>query len=69
MAALSRREFLAAGAALEDGGKLIASFKGEHELYHLKDDPGEARNLAKAQPAKLKELLATLEAWKQSTMV
>ena len=34
---------------------------GKYELYNLKDDPSEAKNLAKTHPKKLKEMLARLE--------
>jgi len=37
---------------------------GDLELYNLKRDIGEKRNLAKRNPEKAKELLAQLEAWR-----
>lgn len=40
---------------------------GHLELYNLADDLGETKNLATANPAKAKELLARLEAWRQET--
>jgi arylsulfatase A-like enzyme len=40
----------------------------EPQLYQLSTDPGEARNLAAAQPEKLKELSAKLASW-QSTLI
>jgi len=40
---------------------------GRLELYNLADDLGETKNLATANPAKAKELLARLEAWRQET--
>jgi hypothetical protein len=35
------------------------------ELYNLKDDLGEQRDLAASQPAKRDELLAMLHAWRK----
>ncbi|MBI4623952.1 MAG: sulfatase-like hydrolase/transferase, partial [Verrucomicrobia bacterium] len=45
--------------------KLVVSRGGgpEPELYNLADDIGESRNLASAQPAKVKELQALWNAW------
>ncbi len=40
----------------EDGGL---------ELYNLKEDMGEKKNLAKANPEKVKQLLAKLDAWRK----
>jgi len=37
------------------------------ELYNLRDDPGEKKDLAAAQPAKTEELLADLQAWWKKT--
>ena len=34
---------------------------GKYELYHLKEDPSEKKNLAKSHPEKLEEMLARLE--------
>ena len=34
------------------------------ELYDLADDPGEARDLAAAQPGRVRELRARLDAWR-----
>jgi arylsulfatase A-like enzyme len=45
--------------------KLIAGLGGKHELYNLRTDPSETNDLAKTNPAKLKELLGRLEAWKK----
>ena len=48
--------------------KLIQKFAGPtFELYDVKKDPGEAQDLAKAQPAKLEELKKLLFAWQKST--
>jgi arylsulfatase A-like enzyme len=35
------------------------------ELYNLRDDIGETKNLAQAEPAKTKQLLGQLEAWRK----
>jgi hypothetical protein len=32
-------------------------------LYHLKDDPGESRDLSETDPGKLKELQAAFAEW------
>jgi len=46
--------------------KLIEFFEDGHlELYNLADDPLEARDQAKAQPAKVNELKTKLEAWRK----
>jgi len=46
--------------------KLIEFFEDGHaELYNLKDDLGELRDLAKEFPEKTAELLAKLHAWQQ----
>jgi len=42
--------------------------EGRAELYNLAEDIGESRDLASAQPAKLKELLADWEAWNRQLM-
>jgi len=38
---------------------------GELELYNLKSDLGETKNLAKARPEKAKQLFAELDQWRQ----
>lgn len=46
--------------------KLIEFFEdGALELYDLRTDPGEAKNLAAREPARAKELQAALAAWRQ----
>jgi arylsulfatase A-like enzyme len=45
----------------DDGYKFIWSSDGEHELYHLPEDPSEAVNLFGAYPEKAKELGRLLE--------
>lgn len=48
--------------------KLIQKFAGPvFELYNVRKDPGETRDLAKAEPAKLEELKKQLFAWQQDT--
>ena len=47
--------------------KLYSSDKGEtYELYDLKDDPGETKNIAKDKPEILGTMKKTLEAWRAS---
>lgn len=52
---------------LEDGWKLIApapqNEKGDPELYHVSEDPNEDKNLAAAEPERLKTLRTKLDAW------
>lgn len=43
--------------------KLVRTGSGEAELYNLRDDLGETRNLAGANPSKLKELDQAWAAW------
>jgi len=43
--------------------KLVASFRGNWELYDLSRDRSELNNLAAQQPAKVKELAAAWQAW------
>ena len=52
-------------SVIRDGDwKLIISYDPEMiELYNLKDDLGERNNLAKSNPAKVKELKIKLEKW------
>ena len=40
---------------------------GHLELYNLKDDLGETKNLATTNPDKAKELLERLNAWRKET--
>ncbi|MEO6245188.1 MAG: sulfatase [Opitutaceae bacterium] len=59
----------APGAALRDGDwKLIEFYHYRNvELYNLRTDPSETRDLTAANPAKTTELLAKLHAWQQAT--
>ncbi|MEZ6031819.1 MAG: sulfatase [Planctomycetaceae bacterium] len=48
--------------------KLIEKFQdGSFELYNLRDDVGEKQNLAKQNPAKLRELQKVLSDWQATT--
>ncbi len=54
-------------AILARDWKLLEYFEDGHlELYNLRDDLSETRNLAEAMPDKAKELGARLVAWRQS---
>ena len=55
------------GAAIRSGDwKLIEFYHfGGHELYNLRDDVGEQRDLAASKPAKARELLDKLHAWQK----
>src|SRR5262249_51037851 len=56
-----------AGAVRAGDWKLLEFFEdGKLELYNLKDDIGEKKDLAKAQPEKVKELHDKLKAWRES---
>jgi arylsulfatase A-like enzyme len=55
-----------AGAIRVGDYKLIEFFEdGRRELYNLRDDPGQKRDLAKEQPDRADEMHAKLEAWRQ----
>ena len=55
-------------AILKDQWKLVHYInENETELYHLDKDIGEKKNLAKAEPEKTREMLATLNEWVQET--
>jgi arylsulfatase A len=55
-------------AILKDGWKLVHFIKlNETELYNLDRDVGEKNNLAKAEPERTRELLATLNQWIDDT--
>ena len=48
--------------------KLIQKFAGPtFELYNLREDPSEARNLAATEPRRLEEMKAKLAAWQKQT--
>jgi arylsulfatase A-like enzyme len=48
--------------------KLLVSRAGAPELYNLRDDIGEANNLAAKEPARLVELQAAYNAWEAQMM-
>ncbi|MBI4874734.1 MAG: sulfatase [Acidobacteria bacterium] len=56
-------------SAIRDGDwKLIEFFQdGRRELYNLKNDISETRNLVAREPALVKRLAARLEAWRKET--
>ena len=56
------------GGAMRDGDwKLVEPYEdGGLELYNLKDDVGETRNLAVTEAQRAREMRAKLEAWRQS---
>ena len=54
-----------AGAIRAGDWKLLEFFEtGKVELYNLRGDPGEKTDLASAEPARAKDLLAKLVAWR-----
>jgi arylsulfatase A-like enzyme len=57
------------GGAVRDGDfKLIEYFEnGSPQLFNLKDDPGENRDLSKENPEKTRELLTALRQWRENT--
>ena len=51
----------------DDDWKLIEWYEDNHlELFNVRQDPGEHRNLASAKLDKAKELQAKLAAWRKS---
>lgn len=55
------------GAVRAGDWKLIENYEfGDLELYNLKDDIGEARNLAGIQPERSQKMLEMLGAWRKS---
>jgi arylsulfatase A-like enzyme len=58
------------GSVVSDGWKLVEFFRprGDEvprvELYHLSSDPREERDLADAEPERVRALLAELRAWR-----
>jgi arylsulfatase A-like enzyme len=55
-------------AILKDDWKLVHYInENETELYNLDKDIGEKKDLAKAEPEKTRDLLATLNEWVQET--
>ena len=65
---LGQRKLFWNGRAMRDGPwKLIVNGRGSTGigLYNLADDIGESTNLAPKHPARVKQMLAAIEAWKQ----
>jgi arylsulfatase A-like enzyme len=57
-----------AGAVISGDWKLLEFFEdGRLELYNVREDIGETKNLAAANPEKTKELHAKLVAWRKET--
>ena len=55
------------GGVREGPYKLIEFYEDGHsELYNLREDIGEANDLASAMPEKVRELLAKLHSWRES---
>ena len=50
-------------AVREGDWKLVSKYPGEWELYNLREDRTELRNLAGAQPARVREMAGKWEAW------
>jgi len=50
-------------AVIREGWKLIRSEDGVTELYYLRDDKGELKNLRMTNPSRFKELDEYLERW------
>ena len=65
--AITRRSFLAGALAIRKGDLKLIEFldKDEVELYNLKTDDGERKDLASAMPAKAAELRRDLDAWRR----
>ncbi|MEI6565793.1 MAG: sulfatase, partial [Verrucomicrobiota bacterium] len=52
----------------EDSWKLIRFYEsGREELYNLAADPSEQRDIASAEPARLRKLGKKLDAWLRET--
>ena len=50
--------------ALRRGGyKVQWGSDGRHTLYHVDDDPGEANDLAAAEPDRLRDMVLQVQAW------
>jgi len=53
-------------AVVEDGWRLIHRAEGRHELYNLRDDPGEQADLADEHPERVSELTQRVADWQES---
>lgn len=59
------------GAVREGDWKFIEWYEGRYELFNLRDDPGETRNVVRDDPARAQELCIKLATWRseiQATM-
>jgi arylsulfatase A-like enzyme len=62
--AVNRERWLRPLRSIEvDGQKLIWRVGAETELYAVREDPGERRDLAAREPARAASLLSALERW------
>jgi len=69
---LGQRKLFWDGRAMRDGPwKLIIAGRGTKGvgLYNLDDDVGERTNIAAKHPARVKQMLAAIEAWKKDVAV
>lgn len=57
------------GSAIRDGDWKLIEFltDGRRELFHLKDDPGERRNLIEREPERARQLWARLDRWRKES--
>ena len=60
--------FGAQSAIRQGDWKLVRTATGGPELYNLKADVGESKNLADAEPERLKSMLAAYDAWDKQLM-
>ena len=51
------------GKAVRDGNWKLVAYKGEWELYNLKKDPVEGRNLVQEEPEKVEEFKKYYSEW------
>jgi arylsulfatase len=56
-------------AIRQDNWKLVASFRGEWELYDMASDRSELQNLASTHPSKLKEMAEQWQKWADRVQV
>lgn len=61
---LERRYSDQYAAVVSSDWKLIVSHAGNHELYHLADDPYEGNDFSERMPAKVAEMLRSYERWR-----
>ena len=54
-------------ALIDNDYKIISKDGGKtYSLYHLINDPGERKNLAKKQPEILQKMISSLNTWRRS---